>query len=163
MKKKIDLTAFLLVLFLLIFVTDGYSVTYRNDGAENIGVEDINGTNIDVSPGGTVQTYTYLSIPNFTKTSDEPYWNGVVSVAALTSLSTTPQNVIVDPETDYFIVVQITGTVDVYIQAVANTPAVLKDWTEDNPVMAIPARNRFDNLAITGSGNCVVYQYKKDN
>jgi len=141
--------------------TDLHAVTYRNDGAGAVPVTNAAGNLLMLYPGQTLETYTYSDNPALTKTSDEPYYNRVLATNSVT-LSGTPQAVSVDLSTDWIIITQITGSVTVYIQAVTNTPAELTDWTDDDPIIFIPAKGKFSQLMVTGSGNCRVQQYRSE-
>lgn len=151
-----------IVLSLIMLVTEAFAVTYRNDGSGSVIMRDKYENQVVLYPGQTIETYYYNTSPGLTKTSDAPYYNRVMASTAVT-LSVTPTEVAVNLQTNWILVLKITGTVNAYAQSTSNTPAELANWTEDDPIIQIPANGKFDKLALTGSGTCVVMQYKNSN
>ena len=132
--------------------------TYQNDTATVQNLKGPRSSGIQVAAGATVEVMFYTDDANFSLTDVEPYVNRVLNRQEIT-LTGTAQDVTILLNTDYVIVFKITDSVTVYSQAEANTPPELNEWTAEDPVIQIPAKGRFNNLAMLGSGTCEVVEY----
>jgi len=148
----------LVILALVIFVQAAFAVTYRNDGSSTVILKNKSGDQVTLAPGATLETYYFNDNASLTKTADTPYWNQAIDRDTVTATAG-GANVSIDPDTAYVLIFKITGTITVYIQSDQNTPAVLKDWTADDPIIQIPVKGRCDNIEIEGTGTCEVVQY----
>ena len=136
--------------------------TYRNDGPEEITVEETDGRvefNKTLKPGEQAETWRYYDNPDLTKLSDSPMYNRVVGRQTVT-LSATPQDVPISLNADWVLIYAITGAVTAYRQSADNTPAEYAAHTDDDPKIQIPAKATFDKLVVSGSGTCEVVQYR---
>lgn len=165
MSNRITINFFCLsfVLVMIVFAsTPAIGVTYRNDGTSIVMVKNKRGKQVVLPPGKTIRTYYYSKDKNLTKISDEPYWKYVKDRKMVVA---TPEGtpVGIDTESNYFMIFKIQTSVTVYIQAKENTPPILKNWTEDDPMMQIPIKGRCDKIVIVGNGSCEVVQFIVDD
>jgi len=114
----------------------------------------------EIPPGVEYTTKYFTSNTNLSLVTETPYYNKVTAVTALTGLSGTAQTVNIVADTETIIVTQITGSVTVYRQAVANTPAQFVAYDNESPVVPINNDGTFNKLLFTGSGDVTVYQYR---
>jgi len=135
--------------------------TYTNNTTSDLIILGKNGESYPVAAGASIAVPFYTLDTRFTKTAETPYYNRVKAITTVT-LTGVAQNVAISLDTNYFIVAKITGTVTVFIQAEANTPAELLTWTVEDPIVQIPAKGRFNNIAVLGSGTCNIIQYNAD-
>lgn len=156
MKKIISYTCFIILLL------TGYAqaVTLINNTASTQKYT-LHGKSLGPSfaPSESRAVMYYSDNANLTVDSDSPYYNRLNSITEVTGISATATDVTISLDTDYVIIFHITSTIDVFIQDEANTPAELQDWTSTDAVIEIPAKGKFNNIAIIGTGSCSVYQY----
>ena len=133
--------------------------TYRNDTSTNLILRGPNGQMANFTANETKATAFYSDSDGFTKTLDTPYLNRIAARETVT-LSSTASTVTVALNVEEIAIFQITNSVNVFLQVEANTPAVLSAWTANDPVILIPAAGKFTQLQLTGTGTCVVVQYK---
>jgi hypothetical protein len=150
--------ALLIILAVALVAMDAGAVTYRNDGSGSVILKNMQGNPVILAPGNTLETYYFSDDANLTKTADTPYWNQWIDSDTVTATAE-GANVSIDPATVYFTIFKITGTITVYIQSDQNSPAVLENWTSDDPIIQIPIKGRCNNIEIEGTGTCVVVQY----
>lgn len=133
--------------------------TYENDTATDLILRGPNGAQAHFTANETKAVAFYSDSDGFTKTLDTPYLNRIAARETVT-LSATASTVTVGLHVSELAIFQITGSVSVYLQNEANTPAELDAWTANDPVILIPAAGKFTQLQLTGTGTCVVVQYK---
>jgi len=133
--------------------------TYENTTSQTLQIKSPDGTAISVEAGDTITTNFYTNSTGFSKTSDEPYVNDVVSRTTVT-LSETATTVAVGLNIKEVAVFKISDSVNVFLQTTSNTPAALAEWTSEDPVILLEAHGRFTQLQLTGTGTCEVVQYR---
>ena len=133
---------------------------YKNNTTEDQKFVVKNKTLFTVEPGQEVTSQYFTTNTNLTLITETPYYNKLAAYNKITGLSATPASLDIDPAADKIVVSQITGSVTVHCQDATNTPAILTDWTSENPVMPIDSDGHFNKLIFTGSGDCSVYQFK---
>lgn len=72
--------------------------TYRNDTQENHQVQGIDGNMVMVAPAETIQTHQILPAADWTKISDEPYYNIAANAHDITFSGAETQSQAVDPD-----------------------------------------------------------------
>lgn len=154
MLKRLILT----LTMIMVFVSFAEAVTYTNNTSNIIYLKDSSGTMTPLQPGSSIQTIYYSDHAGLIETSELPYWNWASGTSTVT-VTAAGTDVAISATTEYVIISQITGTITVFLQDDDNTPAILTNWTEDEPVLVIPVKGRCDNLEIEGSGTCEVTQY----
>jgi len=132
--------------------------TYTNNSSGALKIVNFLGVEEMVLPGNNVQIDHYFDNDDFTLAADTPYYNRVVNRQTVT-LSGTAAEIDIGSTTDYITVLKITGEVTVYCQSTDNTPPELNEWLAEDPIIQIPAKRKFNKLALTGSGTCEVIEY----
>lgn len=99
--------------------------TYRNDSDKKVYVNDL----AYIHPGASYETTFVLDLndyPELTKTSDSPYYNPMSNRTALNASAGGSQTISINSETkDIQLVNQSSASIDVYINNLLNTPALL--------------------------------------
>ena len=137
---------------------------YKNDSAAER-IEVLNGNNVrqTLAPGEQTETLQYYKITDLTKVSDLPYINPVAAYHDETFTSAGSSTVVL---TDPFIakvrIQKVSGSFTIYLQAEANTPPVLKDWTDGDYPVDIIIDGRCDQIVIVAgsAGNIQLVEIK---
>lgn len=125
--RSVLILAALALFFTAVLFTEAPAATYRNDSGNVYMLKDVDGNPQAVYQGDTIQTYHVYSKTGLTKTADTPYFNPIVTRHAVSS--TGPGNdqtvdIGIDATTHIYIYKVTGGTVTVFYEATANTPAV---------------------------------------
>jgi hypothetical protein len=129
--------------------------TYRNDGSGPKQVQNLDGNYEQVAAGASIETYHQQTDGDLTQTAATPYWNPVIKRTSISSTGAA------DPKTEAVGVAAtksikiwkiVGGTVTIYNEASANTPAlaVLRPGDE----FEIDTEGKIRQLYMTFSAAC---------
>lgn len=131
---------------------------YRNDSGEQHSIENIHGHIEIVSPGETIDTYQFYSIPGLTRISVTPLKN---RNAAITKVFLGAEKVhLLNEATHNILIINITGICTVKPQVTTAVPVSL-DNTESSVIIPIYLVDYpCDQLLVSGSGECTIIERK---
>lgn len=138
---------------------------YRNDGTTNIEIIDDNGFPKVLKPNESSNTIKYYDVTNLTKVSNTPYLN-VIAAYTVETFSVAEAHTIVlsSPDIPKIRIMKADGDFDIYLQAEANTPAVLKNWTTTDQPIDIFIEGLCDQIVVVSnetSGTIHIVEYLK--
>lgn len=108
---------------------------YRNDGTSAITVTNALGVQVSLAAGESVTTNRYYDIADLTKTADTPYINPVAGYTAIDIDGVDEQVIeLSSPDINRVDITPTSGTMNIYYQASANTPAVITGLTGTDTV-----------------------------
>jgi len=132
--------------------------TYRNDGANT----QIVGS-IEVAPGSTIQTIEILNIDDFTKISNEPYYNPVLQRETISFTSAETKEVVVNRPTEELTLVirNIKDcNINVYFESTTNIPPIV--ILEPGQFFSIDLQRKVSKVVFVSDnyGSCEVTFWK---
>jgi len=122
---------------------------YQNDSSANIKIIDENSREKILIPGDISLTNKYYDIPDLTKLDDEPFINPIEAYHVETFASAETRTLVLSsPDITKIRVQKVTGIIDIYLQSITNTPAILVGWTADDYPVDIIITGRADQIII---------------
>jgi hypothetical protein len=132
--------------------------TYENENPVEIQVKGPDGRIAIFDADESKEIDFYTNDSRLTFISDTPYVNRVIAIDDLNL--TSDQTVAVSLSTDTICFLSISDSITVYTQSTENTPPELKNHTAGDPVILIPAKARFNQVIVSGTGTCRMVQYR---
>lgn len=139
--------------------------TYQNDGNQVHQVENLAGNPVTINPGETIETYRHYSLAGLVKTADTPYYNPHTALTKLSFSNADDEKThVLNAETKKVRIQKVSSglTVDVYLQAKANTPPVLLEHDADDGAADIEINGMATQLILDpdDAGFCQVVEFK---
>lgn len=132
---------------------------YTNNGAADIYIENLSGEIVPLKPGQSMDTYLFYSDANLGRNSELPLKNPVTGNTLVTLGAA--QDHVLDSETNYFMVVDITDEVTVRPQRDDATPLMLNAKHNSDVVIHNRTRNYYDRVRVSGSGTCTIIEFSE--
>ena len=133
--------------------------TYTNNASVPYFVENYNLTGVSVAPGESITTRQFYTMTDLDKTSDLPLYNLTTAQTSITLAEAQAEHVL-DTDTDFIIIKDITGTVTVRPQT-ETAEEMMLTATSDSIVINFDVRKKFPcaSIWLSGSGTCTVWEY----
>ena len=144
----------------------------RNIGSGFMGVVTVNGAYQTLAPTQECEVYFYPGHPDLLVVSDNPVWSRIVSRAEI-DLSDIPVDyasdvdgftgamVPVGHEVEKIYMLRISGSVTAYRQSPESEPE-LKEWTAEDPIIPITAKQTLTRLYLEGVGSVEILQVRRE-
>jgi hypothetical protein len=137
--------------------------TYRNDTGLPI-YTTVKGGTVFLTVGQTYVTEYILSDPNLTLVSATPYYNPLIDYHRVVSSGPgDDKTVSISLDSKKVRLLKINAAeVDIYLQSLSNTPPIIQDWGENDPMIDIETDGKVSSMIIqfSASGNCYLAEYK---